>query len=98
MPFEYDEDRANEEFVRIARKYNLNPVILREIMILRNKGMNNAYIAQHLGINRNTVNKYVNALNEMKNEDLMNLLGLIAILGGAYLFVKILQSLGGNNE
>ena len=67
----YDEDRANEKIVEIARKYGLNPGMLRDILLLRNRGMNNGQIADQMGINRNTVNKYVNALNEMNQNDLL---------------------------
>ena len=92
----YDEDRINEKIVEIARRYGLNPGMLRDILILRNRGMNNAQIANHMGINRNTVNKYVNALNEMNQNDLLELLALVAIIGaGAMVIGALLQSLFG---
>jgi len=94
----FDEDRANEKIVQIARKYGLNPGMLRDIVILRNRGMNNAQIANHMGINRNTVNKYVNALNEMNQNDLLEFLALIAIIGaGALVIGELLKSLLGED-
>jgi transposase-like protein len=99
MTFNIDQDRANEEIVRIARKYDLNPVMLKEIVWQRNRGLNNAEIAQQIGINRNTVNKYVNALNEMNKDDLLSLLAFIAIItAGAYLLSQLLEALNGGNR
>jgi DNA-binding MarR family transcriptional regulator len=96
---EINEDRANEKLVEIARRYNLNPGMLRDIVILRNRGMNNAQIADHMGINRNTVNKYVNTLNEMNQNDLVSLLALIAIIGaGALVIGALLESLFGEDR
>ena len=95
----YDEDRLNEKIVEIARRYGLNPGMLRDILILRNRGMNNAQIASHMGINRNTVNKYVNALNEMNQKDLVELLALVAIIGaGAVVIGALLQMLFGEDR
>jgi DNA-binding MarR family transcriptional regulator len=95
----YEEDQINEKIVEIARRYNLNPGMLRDILLLRNRGMNNAQIANHMGINRNTVNKYVNALNEMNQQDLFALLALIALIGaGAVVIGALLQSLFGDDR
>ena len=95
----YDEDRINEKIVEIARRYNLNPGMLRDILILRNRGMNNAQIAEQMGINRNTVKKYVNALNDMNQNDLLQLLALVAIIGaGAVIIGGLIQSLFGDNQ
>lgn len=86
MSFDMDEEHANERFIEIAKKYDLNPKILKEIMIARNKGYNNARIAEEFGYNKNTVSRYVNALNKISDEDLKTLLFLIAIIGaGAFL-------------
>jgi DNA-binding MarR family transcriptional regulator len=94
-----DEDKANYEIINIARKYDLNPVLLRAIVLQRNRGLNNAQIAQHLGIHRNTVNKYVTALEEMNKDDLLKLLAIIAIIGaGAVLFAQILETIFGGGE
>ena len=94
-----DLDRANEELLTIAKKYGLNSSMLKDIVILRNRGMNNAEIASHLGVHRNTVRRYVDALDQMDQEELIKLLGLICVVGaGAYLFLQFLASLGGNNR
>ena len=81
-----DEKRAKERFEEIARKHKLDPDILKKIMIERNKGYNNADIAKHLSLNKNTVGKYVNGLNKMSDEDLKTLLLIIGLIGaGAFL-------------
>ncbi len=86
MTFDIDEDRANERFIEIARKHRLDPDILKKIMLERNKGCNNAEIAEILNLNKNTVGKYVTALNEMSDDDLRTLLLIIALIGaGAFL-------------
>ena len=61
--------------------------------------MNNGQIADQMGINRNTVNKYVNALNEMNQNDLLqvscvscNYWGWGSIING------LLKSLFGDTE
>ena len=95
----YDEDRINEKIVEIARKYGLNPGMLRDILILRNRGMNNAQIATHMGINRNTVNKYVNGLNDMNQSDLLELLALVAIIGaGAIAISALIKTIFGDEH
>lgn len=88
-----DEEFANARFIEIARRYDLNPDTLRTVMYARSKGMNNGEIAEIANVSRNTVNKYVHALNEMDDEDLKTLLFIIAIIGaGAFLlaFASIL--------
>lgn len=95
----YDEDRINEKIVEIAKSYRLNPGMLRDILILRNRGMNNAQIAAHMGINRNTVNKYIDALSQMDQKDLVELLALVALIGaGAVIIGALLQSLFGDER
>ncbi|MDE4908196.1 helix-turn-helix domain-containing protein [Methanogenium marinum] len=95
MDLPFDETQANEQFIRLSKKYGLNPVMLKEILMLRNKGFNNAQIAQHTGINRNTVNKYVSALNEMQTEDLLALIALFAIIG---IGIAAIAALFGNSN
>jgi DNA-binding NarL/FixJ family response regulator len=61
--------------------------------------MNNAQIANHMGINRNTVNKYVNALNEMNQNDLLELLALVAIIGaGAIAISALIKTIFGDEN
>ncbi|MBP2132954.1 DNA-binding NarL/FixJ family response regulator [Methanomicrobium sp. W14] len=86
MALNVDEDRAKERFEEIALKHHLDPEILQRIMLERNKGYNNAEIAERLDLNKNTVGKYVSALNTMSDEDLKTLLLIIALIGaGAFL-------------
>ena len=85
---------ANQKYIQLSKKYGLNPALLKEIVILRNKGYNNLNISERTGISKNTVNKYVNALNEMDRNDLLELLLVIAVIaGGAYLIGKLLEML-----
>ena len=78
--------------MELAKRYGLNPVILKEVVFLRNKGYNNVRIESTLGISRNTVSNYLEKLNEMEREDLLELLALIGfLLGGAYLVSKFLE-------
>ena len=76
-----DMDEANKEFVRIIKSYGLNPILFREIVLLRNRGKNNGEISQQTGTNRNTVNKYVNALRTMDEPDLATVMILVALTG-----------------
>lgn len=85
-------DKANQKVVEISKRYGLNPTLLKEIMLLRNKGLNNISISEKTGINKNTVNKYVNALGEMENNDFIELLlGVAVIFGGVYLLSKLFE-------
>lgn len=90
-------DRTNKEMVKIAKKYNLNPGMLRDILNHRTRGMNNIQIATRMGINKNTVSKYVNALNDMNQSDFVELLTLVAIIGaGAIVINSLLHSILGD--
>lgn len=86
----------NHRYIEIAKEHGFNPVLLKEIIRLRNKGYNNIEIAENLGISRNTVTKYVEKLRGTKDNDILELLALIAILlGGAILLSKLLKKEGG---
>ncbi len=58
----------------ILDKYGLRWAFLRDIVILRCRGLGNTEIAKNLHLNRNTVNKYVNALKTMEREDFLYIL------------------------
>jgi len=58
----------------ILDKYGLRWVFLRDIVLLRCRGRSNSDIAKDLHLNRNTVNKYVNALKTMEREDFLYIL------------------------
>lgn len=60
----------NSGFIAIAKKYRLNPVLLREIILFRAKGYDNLSISAVTGINKNTVNKYVHVLRSFSEADL----------------------------
>lgn len=82
----------NRRYVEMAKKYGFNPVLLREIIRLRNRGYNNSEIALQLGISRNTVTNYLEKLKKTDDEEFLELLILIAaILGGAMLIAKLFE-------
>jgi len=58
------------EFVTMCKKHRLNPVLLKNIIHLRIRGYDNLEIAERTGINKNTVNKYVQALKRFSDEDI----------------------------
>lgn len=99
MSLDVDEERAEERFKEIALKHRLDPIILKPIMLERNKGYNNAEIAEHLNLNKNTVGKYVGTLHSMSDEDVKTLLFIIALIGaGAFLLAfaaTMMKSSGG---
>jgi DNA-binding NarL/FixJ family response regulator len=82
----------NKRYVETAKKHGFNPVLLKEIVGLRNRGYNNTEIAENLGISRNTVTKYLEKLRKTDNKDVFELLILIAaLLGGMYLLSKLFK-------
>jgi len=86
--------QVNEEYLKLAKKYKLNPTWLREIVELRNRGFNHIQIAHQLGISRETVASYLKKLRNMDREDLWKIIIAIGIiLGGSYLIAKLLDFL-----
>jgi len=83
----------NYRYIELAKQHGFNPVLLKEIVRLRNKGYNNVEIAKNLGISRNTVTKYLEKLRNTDDKEFLELLVLIAaLLGGAYLLTKLFKN------
>jgi orotate phosphoribosyltransferase-like protein len=81
-------------YVEVAKRHGFNPVLLKEIVRLRNIGYNNTEIAQMLGISRNTVTKYLEKLKKTENKEVFELLVLIGVLvGGTYLITQLVKLL-----
>ena len=84
-------DQIDSDFVRLAKKHGLNPIWLREIFRLRNRGLNHSQIAAHLGIARETVSTYFGKLRQLDEPDFLGLLLRAGLLiGGIYLLNEIL--------
>ena len=62
-------DEVNRRYVQLARGHGLNPVWLREIIDLRNRGFNYSQIAERTGISRETVANYLQRLGSMDRHD-----------------------------
>lgn len=54
---------------RIAKEHGLKPVFLKDIIYYRSRGKNNVEITRFTGLDRNTVNKYVNELRSMNQNE-----------------------------
>ena len=62
-------DEINRRYVELARRHGLNPVWLREIIDLRNRGFNYSQIAERTGISRETVANYSQRLMSLDRRD-----------------------------
>lgn len=70
MPNNYQKiEMINRRFVELAKKHNMNPVWLREIIELRNRGFNYSQIAERTGISRETVANYLQKFGAMDRRD-----------------------------
>lgn len=79
------EEYLNQLFNALAKRHGLNPLILKEIIILNNRGYSNKEIAEMAGVSRNTVASYLGKLNEMEEPDFMKLvLYAVLIHGGLH--------------
>ena len=77
----WSRDGINIRILNIARKYHLDAGILKDVILYRGRGMTNYEVADLAGINRNTINKYVQELGEMEEFDIYELLYLVGLLG-----------------
>lgn len=73
------QDRAEEGILEIAKKYHLQALTLRFILLSRNLGLSNVGVAKKYGTNRNTINKYVRALENMDRDDIWALMCFVSI-------------------
>jgi DNA-binding NarL/FixJ family response regulator len=87
------EEYLNQLFNALAKRYSLNPLILKEIIILNNRGYSNKEIAEMTGVSRNTVASYLRKLKDMEAPDFMKLI-LYAILmhGGLHFLPEEVKS------
>jgi len=78
-------EKINEEYIKIAKKYDLNPTLLKEIIFLNAHGYNHIQVASRMGVSRVTVGKYLGRLRETNDEDFLNLIFRVSfILGKTY--------------
>jgi hypothetical protein len=85
-------DTATREFVMLAKYHDLNPALLKDIIVARSRGLNGTEIATAVGVNKNTIGKYVSALGKMEPEDAIKLTGLACMTGsGSHDFLAVLR-------
>lgn len=81
-----NQEDINLKFVNLAKKYNLNPLLLKEIVELQNQGYKQVEIAKRTGVARQTVAVYLEKLREIRRtnkDDFAKLVGwaLFLVLG-----------------
>src|SRR5271169_4718092 len=74
------DDRATAEFGKIAKKYHLAPIYLKSFLFHRASGLNNGDMADKIGVNRNTVNKYIAALKRMDADEILSLMCFVSLM------------------
>ncbi len=85
-------DQINMRYVEVARRNGLNPVWLREILDLHNRGFNYSQIAQRIGVSRETVSTYLQRLRSANRNDYwLLILGAVLIGGGIYALYRYLE-------
>ncbi len=62
-------DSVNRKYVELSKRHGMNPVWLREIIDLRNRGFNYTQIEERTGINRETVAGYLQKLGSLDKKD-----------------------------
>ena len=65
------------EFVDLAKKHRMHPLYLHNILRFRILGVGNSEIATLIGVNRNTVNRYVNIMSKIPVEEALRLAELV---------------------
>lgn len=75
-----EERKVLRIYVRIAKQAGFKPLILKEVVFLKSKGLSNVEIANSLGVSRNTVSNYLDKLKEMHEEQFAELVSLIGIM------------------
>jgi len=81
------EDYLNQLFNTLAKSYGFIPLLLKETIILNNRGYNNSEIAKMLGISRNTVSNYLKKLKKMDAPDFLRLILLAILVSGGLFFL-----------
>lgn len=85
-------DQINTKYVKVAKRNGLNPVWLKEIVDLHNRGFNYSQIAQRIGVSRETVSTYFQRLRSANRNDYWLLIvGAVLIGGGIYVLSKYLE-------
>ncbi|OIO26624.1 hypothetical protein AUJ14_01455 [Candidatus Micrarchaeota archaeon CG1_02_55_22] len=67
-------------FVSFTKQHGMKPVVLKELVFLRTKGFSNVEISAQIGVSRNTVSSYLEKLRQMQDDDLAELMELIALM------------------
>lgn len=67
-------------FVSFTKQHGMKPVVLKELVFLRTKGFSNVEISAQMGVSRNTVSSYLEKLRQMQDDDLAELMELIALM------------------
>lgn len=81
------EEYLNQLFNELAKRYGFIPPLLKEIIILNNRGYNNSEIANMLGISRNTVSSYLKKLKNIDSPDFMRLVLFALLVHGGLFFL-----------
>ncbi len=86
-------DEINGTYVEVAKKNGVNPVWLREIVDLHNRGFTYSEIAKRMGVSRETVSLYLQRLRSASRNDYwLLLLGAVLVGGGIYALCKYFGS------
>ncbi len=87
-----NEDVLEDELRKIAEKYGLNHVHLKEIVRYSSRGLNQSDISKKVGVSRNTVRKYVDKLKNMDKSDFKKIVVITSLLfGGMYFLYDMIK-------